>query len=201
MARTSLRQAVGAHYHIPYQGADATGLGKPLKSILHGRADLPIYLAAIGPQNVQLSAEITDGWLPIFFSPQHYDAVIKRHAEAGLACAADGRTIADLDIAPSVTVMLADDLQKCFNIIKPMLALYISGMGARRKNFYHDLACRYGFEAGADAIQKLYLSAQKHEAIDAVSDELVYAVSLCGSKARIKDRPHYSCIALPPRQT
>lgn len=178
MARTSLRQAVGAHYHIPYQGADATGLGKPLNSILHGRADLPI-----------------------FFAPQHYDAVIKRHAEAGLACAADDRTIADLDIAPSVTVMLADDLQKCFNIIKPMLALYISGMGARRKNFYHDLACRYGFEAGADAIQKLYLSAQKHEAIDAVSDELVYAVSLCGSKARIKDRPHYSCIAVPPRQT
>ena len=187
-ARNAPLQHQGDHYQIPYQGADATGLGKPLKSILHGRADLPIYLAAIGPKNVQLSAEIADGWLPIFFAPQHYDAVFKAHIQTGLARADGDKTSAELDIAPSVTVILADDLQQCFNMIKPVLALYVGGMGARGKNFYHDLACRYGFEAEADAIQDLYLAGKKNEAIAAVPDELADAVSLCGSRARIKDR-------------
>ena len=178
----------GLHYHIPYKAADATGLGKPLKSILHGRADLPIYLAAIGPKNVQLSAEIADGWLPILFAPEHYNTVFKPHVKAGLKRSNHNRTIADIDIAPSVTVVLADDLDQCFNIVKPLLALYIGGMGAKGKNFYHDLACRYGFEDAARTIQKLYLSGQKHEAIAAVPDNLADAVSLCGSRARIKDR-------------
>lgn len=177
----------GAHYQIPYRGADATGLGKPLMSILHGRADIPIYLAAIGPQNVQLAAEIADGWLPLFFAPAHYDAVYRAQVEAGFARAGN-KTHANFEIAPMVSVMLGDDLEACFNTIKPTLALYIGGMGARGKNFYHDLVCRYGFQSAADMIQELYLSGNKKQAIAAVPNELVDAISLCGSKARIKDR-------------
>jgi len=178
----------GAYYQIPYQGADATGLGKPLMSILHGRADIPIYLAAIGRQNVQLTAEIANGWLPIFFSPEHYDTVYRTHVEAGIARAGNGKTVADLEIAPIVTVVLGDDMNACYSTIKPLLALYVGGMGARGKNFYHDLVCRYGFESAANTIQNLYLSGKKNEAIAAVPNELADAVSLCGSKARIKDR-------------
>lgn len=178
----------GEYYQIPYQGEDATGLGKPLKSILHGRADLPIYLAAIGPKNVELCAEIADGWLPIFFSPRHYDAVFKQSIEAGFSKAGNGKSIADFDIAPSVGVVIGDDLEECFNALKPMLALYIGGMGARDKNFYFDLACRYGYEAAAHKIQDLYLSGDKFAAVSAVPDELVDDISLCGPKARIQER-------------
>ncbi len=175
----------GTHYQIPYQGADATGLGKPLKSILHGRADLPIYLAAIGPKNVALTAEIADGWLPMFFSPNHFEAIYREHLDAGFARAGDGKS---LDIAPTVTVILDNDLEAAWNRLKPMLALYMGGMGAKSKNFYYDLAVRYGFEAAAEAVQEHYLAGNKGEAIMAVPDELVDEVALCGSKARIKDR-------------
>jgi F420-dependent oxidoreductase-like protein len=178
----------GEYYQIPYQGPDATGLGKPLKSILHGRADMPIYLAAIGPKNVQLCAEIADGWLPIFFSPRHYDAVYKEQIEAGFAAAGSGKSMAHFDIAPSVSVMIDDNLESCWNAVKPGLALYIGGMGARGKNFYYDLACRYGYESAAQQIQDLYLSGNKAEAVAAVPNELVDDVSLCGPKARIKER-------------
>ncbi len=178
----------GEYYQIPYQGADATGLGKPLKSILHGRADMPIYLAAIGPKNVQLCAEIADGWLPIFFSPEHYDSVYKAQIEAGFAAAGGGKSLANFDIAPTVQVMMDDNLEVCWNALKPGLALYIGGMGAKGRNFYNDLAVRYGFEEAATTIQQLYLSGDKAGAVSAIPNELVDAVALCGSKARIKDR-------------
>jgi F420-dependent oxidoreductase-like protein len=178
----------GTHYQIPYQGEDATGLGKPLKSILHGRADLPIYLAAIGPKNVELSAEIADGWLPIFFSPRHYAAVYQAQIEAGLAKAENNKTLDRFDIAPSVSVIVGADVEACRNMVKPMLALYIGGMGARGKNFYHDLACRYGYEAAANTIQDLYLAGKKGEAAAAVPDALVDDVALCGPKERIQER-------------
>ena len=178
----------GAHYQIPYQGADATGLGKTLKSTLHGRSSLPIYLAAIGPKNVELAAEIADGWLPIFFAPEHYAAAYGAHVQAGLARAIPARSIGGFDIAPSVLVIVEPDLEACFNFVKPMLALYIGGMGARGRNFYNDLACRYGFEAAALKVQELYLAGDKVGAINAVPDALADAVSLCGSAARIKDR-------------
>ncbi len=176
----------GEHYRIPYAGEDATGLGKPLKSILHSRPDIPIYLASIGPKNVELTAEIADGWLPIFFSPERYPDYFKAQVDAGLALS--GRTIADFDIAPTVQVVLEDDLEMAYNQVKPMLALYIGGMGAKGKNFYNDLAARYGFEAEAAQIQDLYLAGHKAEATAAVPNELVDAVALVGSKARIKDR-------------
>lgn len=178
----------GEYYQIPYQGADATGLGKPLKSIIHGRADMPIYLAAIGPKNVSLTAEIADGWLPIFFSPRHYDAVYKEQVEAGFAAAGNGKSLANFDIAPSVAVMIDDNLESCWNAFKPQLALYIGGMGAKGKNFYYDLACRYGYEDAANMIQELYLRGEKAEAVSAVPNELVDDVSLCGPKDRIRER-------------
>ncbi|MBA3867735.1 MAG: LLM class F420-dependent oxidoreductase [Anaerolineae bacterium] len=178
----------GEYYQIPYQGADATGLGKPLKSILHGRADMPIYLAAIGPKNVQLCAEIADGWLPIFFSPEHYDSVYKPQIEAGFAAAGNDKSLANFDIAPTVQVMMDDNLEVCWNALKPGLALYIGGMGAKGRNFYNDLAVRYGFEEAATKIQELYLSGDKAGAVSAIPNELIDAVALCGSKARIKDR-------------
>ena len=178
----------GAYYQIPYQGVDATGLGKPLKSILHGRADMPIYLAAIGPKNVQLCAEIADGWLPIFFSPEHYESVYKAQIEAGFAVAGGSKSLANFDIAPTVQVMMDDNVEVCWNALKPGLALYIGGMGAKGRNFYNDLAVRYGFEEAASTIQALYLSGDKAGAVSAIPNELVDAVALCGSKARIKDR-------------
>jgi F420-dependent oxidoreductase-like protein len=178
----------GPYYQIPYKGADATGLGKPLKSILHGRADIPLYLAAIGPKNVQLAAEIADGWLPIFFSPRHYDAVYREPVEAGFAAAEGGKSLATFDIAPSVAVMMGDSLEACWNACKPMLALYVGGMGARGKNFYYDLACRYGYQEAADRVQDLYLSGDKAEAVAAIPNELVDDVALCGPKERIRER-------------
>ncbi|MFQ6089369.1 MAG: LLM class flavin-dependent oxidoreductase, partial [Candidatus Methanofastidiosia archaeon] len=162
--------------------------GKPLKSILHSRADIPIYLAAIGPKNVQLAAEIADGWLPIFFSPRHYDEVYKERIEAGFAKAGNGKSLDNFDIAPLVGVVIGSDVDACRNMLKPMLSLYIGGMGARGKNFYHGLACRYGYEKAANKIQDLYLDGKKREATTVVPDELVDDVALCGPKERIKER-------------
>lgn len=177
----------GQHYEIPYGGDDATGLGKPLKSILHGRADLPVYLASIGPKNVALTAEIADGWLPIFFSPQHYAATYDPNIQEGFA-AAGGKSFAQFDIAPTVPVIISDDLEAARNALKPQLALYIGGMGAKGRNFYNDLAVRYGYEEAAAAIQDHYLSGRKMDAINAVPDELVDDVSLVGTVDRIRDR-------------
>lgn len=178
----------GEHYRIPYDGPGSVGLGKPLKSIIHGRADLPIYLAAIGPKNVELAAEIADGWLPIFFAPEHYAENFAEAVEAGFAAAGAGKSTATFDIAPTVPVIVGDDLPNCWMQVKPFLALYIGGMGAKSKNFYYNLACRYGYEEAADAIQAAYLTGDKVAAMFAVPDELVDAVALCGPRARIADR-------------
>lgn len=178
----------GQHYRIPYAGPGSVGLGKPLKSIIHGRADLPIYLAAIGPKNVELAAEIADGWLPIFFAPEHYAENFARSVEAGFAAAGNGKNTANFDIAPTVPVIVGDDLPNCWMQVKPFLALYIGGMGAKSKNFYYNLACRYGYEEAADSIQAAYLQGDKVAALLAVPDELVDAVALCGPRARIADR-------------
>jgi F420-dependent oxidoreductase-like protein len=177
----------GAYYHIPYVGPDATGLGKPLKSILHGRADLPIYLAAIGPKNLALAAEIADGVLPIFFSPER-TAAFRPHLEAGFQRAGGGKSLDRFDLAPSVAVVVGSDVARCREVIKPRLALYVGGMGARGKNFYNDLVSRYGYEAAARSIQDLYLAGRKEEAAAAVPDALVDEVALCGPKERIRER-------------
>jgi F420-dependent oxidoreductase-like protein len=175
----------GVHYRIPYDGPGASGLGKPLKSILHGRR-LPIYVAAVGPKSVAQAAEIADGWLPIFYSPERAPQVYREPLEAGFRKA--GKTATDFDIAVSVTVIVGDDVKACLEFVKPMLALYIGGMGAREKNFYNDLACRYGFAAEAKRIQDLYLAGRKAEATALVPDALADEVSLVGPKERIRDR-------------
>jgi F420-dependent oxidoreductase-like protein len=176
----------GAHYDIPYAGPGATGLGKPLRSILHGR-QLPIYIAAIGPKSVAQAAEIADGWLPIWYSP-YRTHVYKDALAAGFEKAGGGRSLATFDVAPSVIVIQGDDVQACLSMIKPMLALYIGGMGARGKNFYNELACRYGFEEAAKTIQDFYLAGKKTEAAAAVPDQLADEVALVGPAARIRDR-------------
>jgi len=185
-ARAEPLEHAGAHYQIPYRGADATGLGKPLRSILHGR-QIPIYIAAIGPKSVEQAAEIADGWLPVWYSP-HRTHVYKGTLEAGFRRAGGGKSIRTFDVAPSVVVLQGDDVQACLDFVKPMLALYIGGMGARGKNFYNDLACRYGFEGDAKKIQDLYLDGKKAEAAAAVPNQLADEVALVGPAARIRDR-------------
>jgi len=178
----------GEHYQIPYAGPGATGLGKPLRSIVHGRADLPIYLAAIGPKNVALAAEIADGWLPVFFSPDRA-ALFRAALDEGFVRRAPGLAPRErFDVAPSVPVVCGADVAACRAHVKPRLALYIGGMGAAGRNFYNDLACRYGYEGDAGRIQALYLAGKKDEAIAAVPDALVDEVALCGSRERIRDR-------------
>jgi F420-dependent oxidoreductase-like protein len=178
--RRELVQHQGEHYRIPYDGPGATGLGKPLKLMLRPlRADIPIYLAAIGPKNVALAAEIADGWLPIFVDPDRFDEAFG----ASLAGAREG-----FEIAATVTVLVGDDVQALRDSLKPHLALYIGGMGAKGRNFYNALVRRYGWEAEAERIQELYLGGRQREAIAAVPDELVDAVSLVGPKARIRER-------------
>jgi len=194
IVRTILRREAplehhGRHYDIPYTGADASGLGKPLKIIVHPRrADIPVYLAAIGPKNVALGAEIADGWLPIFFSPYRFRETFGDAIDTGFARAETGKSLADFDVAPTVTVLVGDDVEQLRNAVKPMVALYVGGMGARGKNFYNDLACRYGFEAAAATIQDLYLDGKKGEAAAAVPDDLVDEIALIGPRARIADR-------------
>lgn len=176
----------GAVYQLPYQGEDATGQGKPLKTTLDADPDIPIYLAALGPKNVALTAEIADGWLPIFFSPQRYDDVYRPHVEEGLARA--GKSMENFDIAPMVSVVIDESLEACYNALRPMLALYIGGMGSRDRNFYNDLAVRYGYEEAAREVQELYLSGRKFEAMSKVPGGLIDEVALVGPKERVKER-------------
>ena len=176
----------GAYYQIPYTGADATGLGKPLRSILHGRSGLPIYLAAVGPRNVALAAEIADGWIPVFLSPRRM-AMFREWLDGGFR--AGGRLPArDFDVMPMVPVVVGDDVDACRAVVKPRLALYVGGMGARGRNFYNDIARRYGYEDAAKLIQDLYLGGRKDEAAAAVPDALVDEVTLCGPRERIRER-------------
>ena len=177
----------GPHYQIPYRGPGASGLGKPLKSIVHGR-QIPIYLAAIGPKSVAQCAEIADGWLPIFYSPYRAPKTYQPSLDEGFRRAGGGKSLTDFDIAVSASVIVTDDVPAALRMVKPQLALYIGGMGARGKNFYNDLACRYGFEEAAKKIQDLYLAGRKDEAMAAVPDELADEVSLVGTKERIRDR-------------
>jgi F420-dependent oxidoreductase-like protein len=167
----------GEHYDIPYSGEGATGLGKPLKLMMRPlRAEIPIYLAALGPKNVQLAFEIADGWIPIFFSPE-------RARDAFGYGSVDG-----FDIAPSAHVVLTDDVAAGRDVVRPILALYVGGMGSRSTNFYNALVRRYGYDAEAQRIQELYLDGKQREAIAAVPDALVDDVALVGPRERIADR-------------
>ena len=147
----------GEHYQIPYTGPGATGLGKPLRSIIHGDPSLKIYTASFAPAGLRTAGEVADGVLPFFMAPEKAEAITGPVLE-GIAKAGDGKTLADFDIAPYVRVAMGDDLAACRDKIRPQLALYIGGMGARSKNYYNDLAKRLGYEAAAVEIQDHFLA-------------------------------------------
>jgi F420-dependent oxidoreductase-like protein len=176
----------GEEYQLPYTGPGASGLGKPLKSILHGR-QLPIYLATMGPLNIRNTAELADGWLPIWFSPQRI-GLFRPALEEGFRRAGNGKSYKDLDIAAACTVAIGDDVKACLAEMKPNLALYIGGMGAKDKNFHNEMAIKYGYAAAAARIQELYLAGRKAEATEAVPDELCDEMSLCGPVERVRQR-------------
>jgi F420-dependent oxidoreductase-like protein len=181
IVRAALRREAlefhGDQYDIPYSGDGATGLGKPLKLLVRPLRDsIPIYLAALSPKNVRTAFEIADGWLPIYFSPEHARNAFGYEPRDGF------------DIAPSVNVVVSDDVEAARDMLRPLLALYVGGMGARGANFYNALFRRYGYEAEAERIQELYLEGKQREAIAAVPDALIDDVSLVGPPERIRDR-------------
>ena len=179
----------GEHYQLPYKGEGSTGLGKPLK-IMHRpkNPNLPIYIAAIGPKNVKLTAEIADGWLPVLLSPDRVTDTYGELLGEGFDNSGEVDKADRFDIAPTLGALVTDDLEAGRLSMKPFLALYIGGMGAKGRNFYNDLASRYGYGAEAERIQDLYLSGKKMEATMAVPDALVDELTLVGSKERIADR-------------
>ena len=177
----------GEYYSMPYTGPGASGLGKPLKSILHGNPTIPLYTAAITPGGLRTAAELADGVFPLWMSPQKFDAVGK-YLEEGFAKSGGQRSLKNFDVAPFVQVCMGDDVAKCRMPVKEMMALYIGGMGARSKNFYNDYAKRLGYEEAAVKIQDLFLSGKKAEAAAAVPDALVDECALVGPAARIREQ-------------
>jgi F420-dependent oxidoreductase-like protein len=163
------------------------GPGKALKlTIAPVQERIPIYLAAIGPKNTTLAAEIADGWIPTLFSPEHVGE-FRPLLEEGFERSA-GKGFDDFDIAPSVNVFVTDDLESAQDAMRPYVALYVGGMGSRKQNFYNALVQRYGFEDAAREVQDLYLEGKKEEAAAALPAELIDNVSLCGPAGVVRDR-------------
>jgi len=177
----------GQMYQMPNKGEGTTGLGKPLKSILDASPEVPIYTASITPAGLRCAGEVADGVFPVWMDPDKYD-VLGEHIEAGFAKAGGGKSLENFDIAPFVQVSLNDDLDAAFAAMRPWIALYIGGMGAKGRNFYHDYATRLGYGEAADRIQDLYLSGQKAEAEALVPNQLLDEVSLIGPRERIIER-------------
>jgi len=173
----------GNQYQLPKQGG--AGLGKALRSTLHPfRPDIPIYLAAEGPKNVALAAEIADGWLPLFFSPK----MDKFYTDAlGAGFAKDGSRKEGFEVASMVPVIVSEDIEAAANFVRPMLSLYMGGMGAKGANFHYDVFVRLGYEGVAENVQKLYLEGKKNEATASIPLELVEDVALIGPPGKIKD--------------
>ena len=169
----------GPHYPLPYPGENGTGLGKPLKPIVHPlRNKIPIFMGAEGPKNIALSTEIADGWLPLIYNP--YDESV--YAES-LKNASD-----DFEINQMVMVNVTDDIDAALYKVKSFLSFYVGGMGSKGANFHKDLFCRMGYEAEAEKIQQLFMEGKKAEAIAVIPDEFADSVSLVGPKERIKER-------------
>jgi F420-dependent oxidoreductase-like protein len=169
----------GEHYPLPYAGPGAWGMGKPLKPITHPlRPDVPIFIGAEGPRNVTQTAEIADGWLPLYYSPYRQDVYADQ-----LAGAREG-----FEITAGVLVNIQDDLEQALYPVKAMLGFYIGGMGSRKRNFHKELMARMGFEAEAEQIQDLFFEGKRDEAIAAVPDQFADEISLCGPRERIAER-------------
>ena len=185
----------GDFYDMPLQGG--TGLGKPLKSTVHPlRTEIPIFLGAEGPKNVALSAEICDGWLPLFFSPKE-DAWYRARLAEGFAASGEPNKADRFEVAATMTIIPGDDVERCADLVRPMLALYAGGMGARGANFHFEVFARMGYEEAATKIQDLYLEGRKAEAIASVPLAMVEDVALVGPIDKIRgelDRWKESCI-------
>ncbi|HTB44195.1 MAG TPA: LLM class F420-dependent oxidoreductase [Acetobacteraceae bacterium] len=187
LARDAPLTHQGEHYQIPYTGPGSTGLGKPLRSIVHGDPSLPIYTASITPAGLRTAGEVSDGTLPIWFSPEQADLIAQPIFD-GMKQAGKPANLAKFDLAPYVKVSMGPDLQACRDAVRPNLALYIGGMGARSKNFYNDFAVRLGYAEAAAKIQDLYLDGHKKDAEALVPDALIDEIALAGTADRIKDR-------------
>jgi F420-dependent oxidoreductase-like protein len=162
------------------------GPGKALKLMIPPvQARIPIYIAAIGPKNTELAGEIADGWIPVFFSPEHVSE-IRELLEAGAR--RSGRSLDGFEMAPSVSAYVSEGRSGARDRMRPVLALYVGGMGSRKQNFYNQLMQRYGFEDAARTVQELYLDGKKDEAAAALPDELIDLVTLCGPKEHVRDR-------------
>jgi F420-dependent oxidoreductase-like protein len=188
LAREGPLEFHGEEYDIPATGAGTTGLGKPLKSILHGNPRIPIYTASISPNGLRCAAEVADGVFPMMVDPEKFDVLYLPYLQEGFAKAGGGKSLADFAVLPGVSVIVTDEPEKARMAVKGGMALYIGGMGARNKNFYNDLAKRLGYEAAAVRIQDLFLAGRKGEAAAAVPDALLDAVHLIGPKDRIRAR-------------
>ncbi|UQI43354.1 LLM class F420-dependent oxidoreductase [Streptomyces sp. HU2014] len=186
IARERPVEYAGEHYRLPFPGG--TGLGKPLKSTLHPlRREIPVLLAAEGPKNVALAGEIADGWLPFFFSPRS-NAYYKERLEEGFRLrAAERSPKEDFEVLVSAPIVLDDDLERGIDKLRPLIALYVGGMGAKGANFHADVVARMGYEADVEKIQNLYLGGHKKDAIAAVPAALVQDVALVGGKDKIRD--------------
>ncbi len=178
----------GRHYTLPLPAEQGTGLGKPLKLINHPvRERIPVVVAALGPKNVALAAELAEGWQPIFYFPEKAGLTWDAALAEGTA-KRDTATLGPLDVIAAAPLAIGDDVTHLRDLMRPALALYIGGMGARGKNFYHDLACRYGYEREADKIQDAYLAGRKDDAAALVPAELVEKTSLIGPLGYVKER-------------
>jgi F420-dependent oxidoreductase-like protein len=176
----------GKEISLPYQGEGALGIGKPLKSILHMNPKIPIWLGTGSESNVRLTAEIADGWFPLAFVPGMMD-LYRPWLEEGFR-RAGGKSLADFEIQPGVSVIITDDVERALGRMKPGIALYVGGMGHRDKNFHNDMMVRRGYPEAAEKIQELYLAGRKREAIQAVPDEYCDEAALVGPPQRIRDR-------------
>ncbi|MER6001811.1 LLM class F420-dependent oxidoreductase [Nonomuraea angiospora] len=177
----------GKHYTLPLPPDQGTGLGKALKLINHPvRPRIPIVIAAIGPKNVELAAELAEGWEPIFYVPEKAADVWGRSLAAGKE--KRDPELGELDVIAQASLAIGDDVAGLLEFGRPMAALYIGGMGAKGRNFYNDLARRYGYEKEAERIQDLYLEGKKDEAAALVPGELLESMSLIGSEGFVRDR-------------
>jgi len=187
LAREEPLEHHGAHYDIPVSGAGTTGLGKPLKSILHGDPTLPIYTASISPNGLRCAGEVADGVFPLWMNPERFEILGDPLAE-GFAKAGGGKSLDNFAVCAGVTVLIGDDVAQARMPAKMNLALYIGGMGARDKNFYNDYAKRLGYEEAAVQIQDAFLGGDRGAAVAAVPDELVDDLCLIGPAERIRER-------------
>ena len=191
IVRSALRRDVVQHegrvFTLPLPADQGTGLGKPLKMLTHPeRSSVPIYVAALGPRSVESTAEHADGWLPFLFSPEGAADVWGDALAAGAARRSPD--LGPLQVVGGGLVAIGDDVQDSLDLARPHAALYIGGMGARGKNFYHQLACQYGFEAEADQVQELFLSGRKREAEAAVPRALLEQTNLIGPEGHVRER-------------